>query len=166
MYYAINLIRSVLNSQQEEPPATDGYWKHYQTGVVTPVYLTDSNIEDEQTWRRPSWFDVASEIKLPTGIMYIEFDGTSPGLANMPEATLLDLPSTIIYYNTGFLGNTTKLQTIILRNPTPATSADVSFGPNIGDMGAFDGLYVPSESLTAYQTTAPWSAFASFIKSL
>lgn len=124
-----------------EPEPTEGYWKHYQTGVITPILLTDSNISGGNTWINNSYAAEASELKLPHGITTIGGDST---LGNMPELLTLDLPSTVSVYGTGFLGETRKLTTIIIRNPTPPLETDIALGAWLGDVENFIGMFVPS----------------------
>lgn len=143
-----------------EPEPTEGYWKHYQTGVITPILLTDSNISGGNTWNSTPYALEVSELKLPHGITTI---GGGISMGNMPELLTLDLPSTISVYGANFLGETRKMTTLIFRNPTPPLPTDVSLGAWLGDLDNFIGVFVPPQSVALYQSTEPWVPYASFI---
>ena len=96
-------------------------------------------------------------IQLPESLTTI--DGSAfNGCSSLKEITI---PAGVTKINGGAFNNCSSLQYIRIEATTPPTLASTSAIPST--IGA---IYVPDESVTAYQAATNWSSFASKIKGI
>jgi hypothetical protein len=154
---------NALEAVEGPAPLPVGYWKHKDTGVVTEITLIwqDGFEEDVDTsimrWNpstATSWDSVdASEIKFPEGVEEVGFL-TDEWTPNIVKA---DLPSTTKSLGHTALNGITMMESLTIRALVPPTiTLGIPQSPNLR-------LYVPSESLNLYKSTAPYSSFAEII---
>lgn len=176
--YGSNLIKtggSLLKYIDPIPTEYYGYWKHYDTGVITsfaewyPDYSYQEGPPEVVTFDGYSedgigqYAELVSEIKFKEGCTVVENIGKH--FDQDREVTLyehlqvLDFPSTLENLGAGnsIFGGLDQITTIIFRSVTPPT---IILG-NIQSPQAM--IYVPDGSVNTYKSAPTWSTFASII---
>lgn len=74
----------------------------------------------------------------------------------------ITIPSTVTMIGTNFLGGTRSIYEYHFKSTTPPTLNSTSAFSNMTDFGG-KKIYVPSASLSAYQTASNWSTYASYM---
>lgn len=149
----LKMAGTVLKYDNTNPPdPNEGFWVHKTTGVVTPLLISDPSIS-EGTFSRPSWAADVRDIKLPEGVTVLG-DNCLSGNAGLLN---VDMPTTTTTIGLQAMQDAIYIEVITVRALTPP-SFNLSGGGNVGSSSPSLVIYVPSSSLSAYQTTSPWSS--------
>lgn len=158
----------------DEPTPPTGMTGYKVSGVTSNTGAFSKECEDEGlTANELLPHDMPSataitKLEVGTCVYYIGYQS----LMNKPNVSEIILPSSIVWFRDyGFLGNDTSIQRLYIYATTPPrflnyTESELNdiFGYRYPSSQAPEGfkIYVPTASLTAYQTAEGWSHMADY----
>lgn len=139
-------------------------WQNWLRDIKSTLVHFDEfqYFENVTDWNGGQFGDATNlvSIKLPNKMVNIAgwcFDACS-------SLDSLDIPATVQTVGRVAFRNLTSLRYMIMRPITPPTITDMNEGGII--QGGSYNIYVPDESLTAYQNAENWSTYSSMFKPL